>query len=347
MRKKRFAVMLSGVIGLSVVAACSSGGSGQSSASSPKLVTLKIALSESTTVDPNPYALEKGYFKAAGLNVELLPISNATIVSQVVSGRADLGTIGIPGPLLPAAQGQDPVVVAVLDGGGSAGFLAARPGISSPKDCKTVATFAAGTSIAAWTAYYQNTYKSNFQPVIISSTPAEVAALSSGKVDCAVGLGNAFAPLVAAGKAHLLIDPTKSSTLPPGFPSGIVEGTYFGLKSNLESKRAAIVKYFQVLVKTLDEMKKTPASQVAAVVHKQPNYQAATEQELAASYSQVTEPTIGDLPNNGYIPASIWPTELKWVANGGTSLQGGASNPLWSYSQRVDMSYLKAADLAP
>jgi ABC-type nitrate/sulfonate/bicarbonate transport system substrate-binding protein len=283
--------------------------------------------------------LSQGYFRAEHIDLRVV-MSGSSVVTTVVSGQADLGQIGMPGPMLPAADGKETSIVYATSGGGAGAYFAAIPGVTQPAQCKKVVSTGVGTSTYAWAAYYKKAFGASYEIIPQSQQAASIALLTSGQADCSVNGPSFFAPLLDSGKVHFIVNPTVASTLPKGYPAGLLEGATFGLKLTLQAKREVIVRYLRAQQKAVEDMMKLPDAQLAKLIVKQDGWDTVPVAEMAAQVKAV-RPHISQ--GHGYIAASLWPAELDWLTSGGVTLKGGASDPVWSYVNRVDMSYYEAA----
>lgn len=77
-----------------------------SPASARDLTTIRVANFQNTITLPLYYGMEKGYFKDAGLQIQIVKVSSgAASVSAVASGQADVGWAAVAVPIFARANG--------------------------------------------------------------------------------------------------------------------------------------------------------------------------------------------------------------------------------------------------
>jgi ABC-type nitrate/sulfonate/bicarbonate transport system substrate-binding protein len=341
-RAKRSGLFVGLSIAALTVAGCSSSNNNASSSpGSVALPTLTVALPTLTATHiVEAVAEQLGYFKAAGVNVKIVA-GGANIVTLVTSGQADLGEIGMPSPLLPAAGGKQTSVVFGSNGGGFSAQLAAQPGVASVSQCKQVATTGVGTSAYNWTVYYKKALNLNYNIITQATETDAVSLVVSKQADCVDASSSGLASAVSSGRVKLLLSPQDPATLPANFPTSITEGTIFGMTSNLNAKATAVVAYMKARLKAVAYIKATSPDQVAKVVLKQPGFNTVTEAVMAEGI-KAADPYLA--PDDGAISEADWSTELSWIANGGTALAGGATASTWTFSNRVNPTYVNQAE---
>jgi hypothetical protein len=144
---------------------------------------------------------------------------------------------------------------------------------------------------------------------------------------------------LSTGQLKLLVDPTKASTLPKGFPSQILGGSDIGLKSDLSAKKAAVTAYMRGMQATLKLMAKMTPTQMAKKLRTISDWQTIS---LADLTQQVAQALPFNAPDQGQIPASTWSQNVSFLQAGGLSYVS-PTDPTWSYKALVDMSYLNDA----
>jgi ABC-type nitrate/sulfonate/bicarbonate transport system substrate-binding protein len=325
---------------LTAVTAC--GGSTAPATQAPK-ESLVIALGavEPAATSAIYLAQITGRFAAAGLDVTIEQVAGQ-LLTVVVGAQADIGIIGLATALSPVKDGKETSIIYANSSGAVGGFMVAGPKIQKVTDCKKVVTFTPGSSAYAWTVRYKSVYGANYDIINVNDVNATPATVVAGNADCGVGSIAAFGPFITAGKLHLIVDPRDSS-----FPQDLKaqpEGVVFGLKANLQSKQSAITKFMTAYQKTiLEVIRKDTPDQLATLLRQNADWQPFSQVSLS-SLMQAAQTQMA--PDNGYLPASVWPQELAfWIAGGSTYIQ--PSDPKWSYAQRVDMSYYVKANGKP
>lgn len=197
-----------------LAAACGGGGDTQSQATAP---TEKVSyLTSFNTFGRDAYAYvaqEKGYFKEAGLDVDIKPGSGTVDVMKLLAGgRADFGAGDFTAALITAAKEKLPVTsVGMVHQKSLAAIISLKgSGIATPKDLegKTVSDQPGSTVQVAFPVYAKaagiDAAKVKFVP---SAPPALPQLLASGKVD-AIGQFVVGQPLIekaAQGKEAVIL----------------------------------------------------------------------------------------------------------------------------------------------
>jgi ABC-type nitrate/sulfonate/bicarbonate transport system substrate-binding protein len=331
-----------------VIAGCGSGGAEPSSSETSGKLTVALG---STNSDINNFiALEKGYFKAQGLHVDLQADAGANTTSLVASGQADIAAYAITTPLVVAGKGQAVKVIYGTTGAGTSGMLAAGPEIKSIEQLKTVhgckiGSFPPGSVVWAYTNMLINDVPLDCEAVPFQNAAAISGALVSGRVQAVVGSVPFFSSLIDDGKAHWLIntfaDPslTKKYYGPP-----IPEGAVWGMADNLRSKKELIVRYLKALAQARAFVKdKANTDEVTKILASQPSFSGMTEDQVrknVTEINQVYQYAWGH--GDGRITNEQWDAVLK-VAGSGAVPGYKAGEKAFSYPSMVDMSYLDQA----
>lgn len=330
---------------MAMLAACSSSGStvsSSSSASRTSEATLTVVL---PAIDPSLaqvyVASEEGYFAAENLNVKIVQ-AGSNVLSEIVSGQADLAEFGTSNALLPIPNGEQTSIIYANTDGSASSFMVGTKTVTSIPQCKRTGTLSVGSGTYANAAEIKIAAHATYDIVPMEDFPTIAASLVSGGLDCAVGtLGN-FAPQIDSGQVHLLVDPRKPATYPAGAdPSLIPTGAVFGMKAKLQSERNAIVRFLTAYQKALTYLNTHSAAQIASVLRMSkdfaPESQATLTQEVQANLQLKIY-----APYDGELPSAVWPQTLTYFKNGGVnSIDPGSS--AYSYSSCVDMSYYDAA----
>jgi ABC-type nitrate/sulfonate/bicarbonate transport system substrate-binding protein len=214
----------------------------------------------------------EGLFKKYKVNVNLVSASSSLMPSEVVSGQIDIGSTS-PGAALAVAEQGMPVSMVYTIGQNLGFALVSNPSITSVAQLKAtngcrIATGSPGALSYGWYLEYKNKLGlDNCSPLSLSGPSTQIAALASGSVQAGVfAMGTATtaatAPPNGAG-AHILVDPTANgwqaayAGVQP-YPVPTLAASLWGLKSNLDAKRSAVVS----LVAALDEATRlmTPAN---------------------------------------------------------------------------------------
>jgi hypothetical protein len=204
------------------------------------------------------------------------------------------------------------------------------------KGCK-LGTAAVGTDAYGFALAYKNNVFPNCSVQAFPSSVAVVAALARGDVDAAVGNPFRYTPMIQAGTLVTVIDTTKVADRKKYLGVTYFDTVEFGLTSNLKAKRSAVVKYQKGRWAAWKLITKMTNLQVATILHKFAPFGSRDLTDLASDVGlQRTYLNRGS--TNGYITKGQWNAALQGMAT--WQIPGyNASNPAYSYEQRVDMSY--------
>jgi ABC-type nitrate/sulfonate/bicarbonate transport system substrate-binding protein len=279
----------------------------------------------------------KGYFAAEHLNVTINQIGGNAL-APLLSGQVDIVASGPTGAFSPAKSGKQ---VSVLINGGSAddaAALVASPKIKDVTQCARIGTGPVGSTVYSWASWWKTTLKLNSDIVPLTDTATLTAGVSSGQIDCGVYLSALFLPAVNAGKLHFLYDPRSTSNFPPSFPHGLLAGALWGLKPEVQAKRDAVIRLLRGILKAVDLMHQLSSAAISVALRTEPDWQAQDQVAIERAYDS-GKPFL--YPRGGYIPATIWPSEIAFAIGGGINID--PNDAKYSYKQVVDMSYFVAA----
>lgn len=336
-----------------LLAAC--GGSGAQSPSSSAsqspagpLQTLNIAYPANNAFTMETYVgVAKGFFKDNGVDVQITDGLGSNAAALVVSGQYDLTVLGTTAPLLTAAQGKPTSSIRAVLGGGNGGSLLVNPtkftslqALEAAPSC-TLATFPPGTSAYGFAVELKNKLNLHCSLSLLATAPLQAAAVDNGSADGIVGSKPNFDSAIAAGKLKVLIDTSNSQQRQQYYGAPYIETTEWGLTSNLQAKRSAIVDYLKGIKQSDAYLKTRSNAQIAQILVQFPAFQSVPLGELT---SQVQYPRVqlGLGSSGGYITQAEWQTTLNALTTWGVP-NYNPSNPVFSYGQRVDMSYWTAA----
>jgi ABC-type nitrate/sulfonate/bicarbonate transport system substrate-binding protein len=173
------------------------------------LATLRIGIvSWTATYLPYYVGVSEGLFAHAGLDVEMVTLgTTAAGVSALLDGRVDVAAT-CPDAVVEAATGGAALRVAggLIDRPVSS--VVARPGLDSVEALRgqRVAVTHPRASVAILLRAFLRAHgleRDTYQPVVIGTTPAQVAALERGEVDAAMLTHPFEAPLLARGFRRL------------------------------------------------------------------------------------------------------------------------------------------------
>ena len=191
-------------------------------AADTNLVALKVGHLPVTGHAKFFVAKEEGFFKAEGLDVELVEFANsADGLAALRAGKLDLGAFGTTAPLVHISKDADIRII-----GGVMGEDAAI--IATPENAKIIKTVAdlkgkkvATVRLATGDAVFRGAleeaglnWKSDVQIFELKSPPAVLEAVKSGQVDAGVTWGPH--DVTAEGQGLKVV--IRSRTLQPGHP---------------------------------------------------------------------------------------------------------------------------------
>jgi NitT/TauT family transport system substrate-binding protein len=228
------------------------------------LTTLRIANFTNANVLPLFYGMEKGYFKAAGLDVQIVKVSDgAASVAAVASGQADIGWSATAVPMFARANG---VKIKIFMTAGQEGppdhygtFIDAtgKSGITkfSQMNGKTVLINAFGT--ATELAIRERLMKAgvpwNDVKKVIVPFPQMPAALQLGDADAAVTI-QPMQTLIMANKA-IAAKVLDTGTLMESHKAPVTAACYFAMGGWLAEHRAAVLAFGRAYLRATKEVR--------------------------------------------------------------------------------------------
>jgi ABC-type nitrate/sulfonate/bicarbonate transport system substrate-binding protein len=314
------------------------------------LQPLKIAFPASvTSTMPTYVAAAQGLFEREGLEVEITDGLGANVANVVVSGQYDIGMIGLATPITVAEQGKPTSVTYGLGGGGSGGMLLGGPRIRTleelqSKDGCRVATFPPGAASNGNAQQYRQSFLRNCDIVPLTDLPTLIAAVSAGRADAMVGNFNtAVAQAVDQGKLHILVDTRDAAQRERALGADRIVSEFgeWGIKDNLEAKRASVVAYYRAVDAARAFIATASDEEVAELLKTQRTFADRSLEELTSEVrSNRAYLTVGS--DDGYITEEQWNATVEAYAAWG--IQGvEPGSEVSSYAERVDMSYLAEA----
>lgn len=273
----RIAALALGLAAVLVTSACGSGGSEPERSGTGEIVKLTLGIPPVGDSLPVYQAIDKGYFKDAGLDIELVPAANgATTINALVGQSTDLALVSYPS-LINAHASNLPVTVAATAIAGTdeykAGlYVPADSDIEKPADMlgKRMATPSLGSVGDIW-----------FRGVLVDE------GLDYSKVDF-VELPQAnMASALAAGDVDgaFITEPTLSAASKKlelraiGYQNG-PQGLFATSKKTLEDKPEAIKAFREALAKAVADVDADPHGVAEAEMPKNTDMDAATAAKM-------------------------------------------------------------------
>jgi ABC-type nitrate/sulfonate/bicarbonate transport system substrate-binding protein len=332
-----------------VVCVCGGGAAGQGSGPQNAFPFTAAYPATGAAISQAVLAQTLGFFKQEGLDVKLELIAGGTIVNSVVSGEADVAATGASAVDLLAQKGENVVMVWGASGNGSNDVMVGGPAVQGFADLKSkqdcvIASTAQGTSPYGVAYYYIRLLGLPCKVVPYSSTQLELAALLGGRADAGVNAYDNVAPVVAQGKLHWLIDPTKPTDYATYIKGKIevTETVWFGIAETLKKKREATLRLMRAFGKVDKVIHTMSGEQLAKAAQQIPEWQTLDFPQLVISYAAAVHVPFMN-PDHGYITTTRYNAFLNFAATDWGLQNFSASDPAFAYSKRVDMSYYVTA----
>lgn len=301
-----------------------------------------VALSAGNTTPLAPIYLAEvlGYAKQEGLDLTVKTVF-ANSLNLVVAGEGDLSVIGVSSALVPVREGKETSIIYAISSGLGTGFMAASPNVKSIADCTRVSTSRAGSAVFSSAMAYKEKGGGKFNILELGDANQIVPSVLSGGSDCAVSALAVLQPGLEKG-LKLLVDPRDPASVPPNTIQNTVSSGLWGMKANLRQKRPAVEKLMRSLKRVEQYIKTATPEQVAAELVKHPDFKTFPVEVIAR---QVVGEKLFWFPDGGYVRNSAWPGTLAYYKYGLPFID--AANKLYSWDERVDMSYWISANGQP
>lgn len=215
-------------------------------------VRVRLASSANDDVTPVLYALSKGWFRDAGLDIDLQAATNGSAVATAVAGGVvDFGRSNVV-PLITAHARNIPFTLVApsgsyFDGVGSSGRIIVNKNssIQRPRDLDGKVVSAASLNdiqtISA-RAWIDKDGGNSASVKFVETNGQEAAvALDTGRIDAASVVAPLLMQLVDSGKYRVLGDPTG------GIASRLIEAAWFST-TGYTAKNPAVVKKLSTIV---------------------------------------------------------------------------------------------------
>jgi NitT/TauT family transport system substrate-binding protein len=287
-----------------------------------------------------------GYFEQAGVDVTIESGVGANGLNSVVSGQLDLLMFGTGQALIPASRGIETTIVynQIGAGEGAAVAVAIDSPYKTPEDLagKRVAVLAVGGSSYGWGQYFSSyTEEQGGAPYDIiqsASVSDQVNGILSGHFDAMVSTAALLTSQVADGQVRLLVDPGEPDAA-QYIPDQYVETCTFGIADNLDEKREAVVRFVAAMQAADKWMRDASPEDIAAALKSSPAFDGQSLETVAAG-AEYDKPFFA--PSLGVISDDLWASTLDQLEYWGLP-DVDLKDDLFSYENRVDMSYLDAA----
>jgi ABC-type nitrate/sulfonate/bicarbonate transport system substrate-binding protein len=303
---------------------------------------ITIAVTSLTAGNAVTYiALAEGFFKEANVEVKTLDAAGPNLLNLVVSGQADLGQGSMTNALTATLQDKPMKVLFQYQGNAAGGFLAAKNEYTSLSQIKRVGAGGPGTSIFGYCNFFKAAAKATWECVPMESYTVRKAAFLSGQIDGVMDTYAQLYDMVEKGQAKPMIDVRKPEVRRLYMKEDTGDAGIWGLTETLEKKREAVTRFMTAIGKAVTWIDTHTDLEVGQSLKKLKTYEALTVENLAGqekNYREVNH------PNKGYITEAAWRVDLDgWALWGlGEAITSKINDPIFSYQQRVDMSFYEA-----
>jgi ABC-type nitrate/sulfonate/bicarbonate transport system substrate-binding protein len=351
-RKSRWVATaaFTGAVAITLVGCSSSAPAPNSSpgGSAPKdVVSLSVGTAAPVMDFADVYVAEqKGYFKQAGVNVDIHSGVGASGLNSIVAGQLDLLMFGTGQALIPAGKGIDMKIVYNQMGAGDSGAVAVAASSPYKKltdlSGKSVGVLGVGGSSFGWGEYYSSYSAkhggSAWNVTQSPSTTDQVNGVIAGHYAALVSTGSLLEGQLASNQLRLLVDPSAAAGQ-KYVPAQYAETVTFGIGKTLQAKKTAVTRFVAGMRAADAWLQTADPSDIANVIKGDSAWdgQSIESMTLGAEYEKKFF-----APSLGQINPALWSATLKQLGYWGLP-EVNLSDKTYSYGQRVDMSYLKAA----
>jgi len=330
--------------------------SGNAGASTTKAVPpLHVAL-PAVISDPTIYIADRqGYFDDEKVKVTYDDAAGSNVGNLLISGRADVATLGVTGPLVLVETSKGTKPVTILFGSSSGGYGGALVGGENVKTldqfkhmskCK-IASLPQATAAYGWAQIYFKQVNPNCDLLVVPDPPSQAAALAAGRADAAVGSPLSFQQVVADGKAHFLVDTRDAALTEKYAGKTFIESVYFTTPKVLQEKKESLRRFIKAWLKARDFYLGHSDDEVVKVLTGAPAYKQTPPEALKGvvnTYRSYLE--VGDR-TKGYISPAYWNYTLSQIQKYFGIKGFSASDPALAYDKIVDTSLLEEVQGPP
>jgi len=272
---------------------------GAQPAPAPAFVHVRLASSANDDVTPVLYAMSKGWFRDAGLDIELQAASNGAAVAVAVAGGVvDIGRSNVV-PLITAHARGVPFTLVGPSGSywlgiGSSGRIIVKKDspIHAPRDLSgrtlSVAALTDIQTIAARNWIDKDGGDSTSVKFLETTGQEAAISLDLGHIDAASLVSPLLQQLMDTGKYRILGDPTGS------LASRLLEAAWFSTTGYTAQNPAVIKKFSQII------------GRASAFCNDHPDQTV----QLLSAFSHVDAATIARSPRDKY-DLTLIPTDLQ------------------------------------
>ena len=338
-RKRVVLTVLLAVATVGLAGACSSSSSSSDQGAAGEKPKLSVAVFFTNAAFAHVYiAKSEGYFDAEGVDVTLIDNAGSNTLTQVTSGRADLGMIGAGAPLLAAKQGAETSIAFAHIGNANGGVVVGTKGVTTLQQIKRVGATGLGTSSYGFCAFYNQTLHLNWDIVPFQDVQAMRGALAGGQVDGACNSYLNFRDQIDSGALNVIVDTRDKATRQKLIGQDYPEAAIFGMTSKMQANHDGMVRFMKAIGRAQKFIESNQPAAIAASLHKLPVFE---NQDVKSITAQVEDTIPYYAPNGGFITPDTWNFALTQYKLWGLDLD--PQDPTFSYDKRVDMSYYKEA----
>ncbi|HEY1628182.1 MAG TPA: ABC transporter substrate-binding protein [Streptosporangiaceae bacterium] len=265
-------------------------------------------------------AQQNGYFKDAGVNVNVEVVGSVLTTTDVAAGRVDLAVTGATSSFPPALQGHATEIVDELvpDSAFTSILVPYNSPIKSLMDLsgKKITVVGVGSATYGAVLAYSNYVTSHggkpITPVPVTDATAQVSQVLSGQATAAIGLLDTYASYLGDNKVRVLnlgVDQASQAALNP---SDVVGSVFWGLQTKIGSDSVGVSRFVAGIRRADTWLDHASASQIASVLAGSPVIPAS---ERASISAQVPYDKPLYSASDGYISAADWKTSLSAYAS--------------------------------
>jgi ABC-type nitrate/sulfonate/bicarbonate transport system substrate-binding protein len=306
-----------------------------------------------------------GLFKKYGVNVNILESTGAETLPDIVSGQADITIFSVTSALVLASQGKPVSEIYNFSRDPGSDLIGAK-GVTSIAQLQALGSKCViGSQVTGSQGYgyakvfiHSHLGLQNCTISPASSTAVTIAQLESGQISAASATPTIYNDVKQAYPASLLVNANDPNFRKEFGVPNFLTGTFFGLQSDLNAKRKAVVKFLQAIdaatalltPKNVDFVAKklepfasfSPVPLAVNELSLKQTINSIGQQTTLATPQQVKQHPKADTSQPGWITPTDWALAINQYGNWdipGISLTATYA----SYPKAVDMSYLKAA----
>ncbi len=319
----------------------------------PPVETLNLAIASSAIVyGPVWIAIADRLFEKNGVQVNVVNTNALTTGSaMLVSGQADLLVTTAFLGLRIATEGKPlSYVINLSNMGARINAFISKPEIKSVEQlaalgdkCRVILL---PTGTATWAIYkgVAGKYKLGCSVSSAGTPPLVLASALSGQFDAAMVNPQDAYGARDAGRANVLIDPLviDDATANQLYPYQHPLSTVLGLRSNLEAKRGAVIRFVRALRQANEKITASTPAQLGEMTVKLTDVFASTPVSALTQQWQIQKALFPQGPTAGFISASEWNALIAAAPAVWGFANLDPNNPTVRYENIVDMSYFNS-----